>query len=393
MSIELERRCWAEINLDHLRNNFTILQNAAHGAAIIAVVKANAYGHGDIAVAKTLEEAGAGYFAVANLTEAVRLRQAGISGQILIMGITPPEKAMALAMHSVTQCVFSADYARQLSHHAAQTGVTIPIHIKVDTGLGRLGFATGESHAGVVQEIAAVCALPNLVAEGLFTHFAVSGERTPAAKDFTQQQFTHFVMVREALAAQGIRFAMAHCSNSGGFITRPDFVMDAVRPGILLYGLTPEDGVTLPGLQPVLELKAVVAMVKYINPGDSISYGRTFVAEQPMRVATIAAGYADGYRRTLSGQGVVSIQGQRAKVLGRVCMDQFVVDVTPIPEVQAGDVATLYGGRGADTLNTAAAKCDTISYELLCNIGGRVPRVSLQNGQEAAVTNYLEASL
>lgn len=388
MELSYERRCWAEIDLDQLRENYRIIQAAAKDAAAIAVIKANAYGHGDLPVAKALATLAPG-FAVANFTEAMRLRRGEITQPVLVLGGSPPEQAAQLAAHSVAQCVFSLEYAQKLSHFAKMSGVCVPVHLKIDTGLGRLGFNAKHNFEAALQQITAVCALPGLDPVGLFTHFASSPGRSRAEREYTQAQFDLFQRMQHALQQNGIEFSTLHCCNSGGLINWPQFHMDAVRPGILLYGLCPEQGCSLKGLAPVMQLKATVSLVKEIGTGDSISYGATFTAGRPMRVATIAAGYADGYPRLLSGTGKIDLHGKTAPVLGRICMDQFVVDVTHIPEVRAGSSATLLGAGNADSWDDAADKCGTISYELLCDVGARVPRVYYENGLPVNTAAYL----
>ncbi len=390
MQTNFERRCWAEVHLDRLQNNFSTIRRAvAPSTEIISVIKANGYGHGDTAVATALCKAGATQFAVANLTEALRLRKAGITQPVLILGACPEEKAPLLAQHNITQCVFGLAYAQKLSAAAVANGVTVSVHLKADTGLGRLGFNAKTNLAKAVEEIAEACRLPGLSPQGLFTHFASSGMQDTASEEYTQNQFALFQQVRSLLLEKGISFPFAHCCNSGGILHWPQYHLDGVRPGILLYGLAPEKGLTLPGLAPVMELKASVSLVKEISPGDCISYGSTFCAAKPMRVATISAGYADGYPRHLSSQGVIGIHGKSAPVLGRVCMDQFVVDVSHIEPVCAGDTVTLLGGENSDTWEQAAEKCGTIAYELLCDVGMRVPRVYCQHQQVLHVENYL----
>lgn len=390
MQTNFERRCWAEVHLDRLENNFKLIRQAvAPSAEIIAVIKANGYGHGDIAVATTLCAAGAKQFAVANITEALRLRQAGITQPLLILGASPEDKAALLAQYNITQCVFSLEYAQKLSAQAAANGVTINVHLKADTGLGRLGFNAKTNLSQAVEEMAEACSLPGLSPQGIFTHFASSGMGDEKSKSFTGQQFTLLETVRSRLLEKGIAFPFSHCCNSGGILNWPAFHMDGVRPGILLYGLAPENDLTLGGLAPVMALRASISLVKEISAGDCISYGSTFCATKPMRVATISAGYADGYPRLLSNIGMVGVNGVPAPVLGRVCMDQFVIDVSHIDNIFAGDTVTLLGSDGADTWEQAAEKCGTIGYELLCDVGLRVPRVYLQNQKVVRVENYL----
>ncbi|MDL2323550.1 alanine racemase [Ruminococcaceae bacterium OttesenSCG-928-A16] len=390
MEMDFERRCWAEIDLDRLRKNFALIQKQAGNAVVMAVVKANAYGHGDVAAVRAMESAGARYFAVSGLAEAVRLRRAGIAQPILVLGYTSPQHAQLLALHGIQQCVFSIDYARQLSAAAAAAGVTLLTHIKVDTGMARLGFCAKDDMETALGELQEATKLPGLEPVGIFTHFAVADSIEPDDIAYTQTQFALFEEVCTRLAVGGISFRYRHSCNSAGFVTQPAMHLNLVRPGIILYGCNPSPEVQLPGLKPAFSLKTVVTMVKTLKKGDDISYGRTFTAPQDMRVATLAVGYADGYPRLLSGRGVVGIHGQPAKLLGRVCMDQVVVDITHIPNVHLGDVATVFGGGGADSVDEVAAKCGTINYEILCNIGRRVQRVYTEDGQETMLADYME---
>lgn len=390
MILDFERRCWAEIDLDNLRHNYKLIEAAAGGAGVLAVVKANAYGHGDLVAARALAEAGARRFAVSGLSEAVRLRRSGLRRPILVLGYTTPEHVARLRVHKLSQCVFSLDYARRLSEAAVAAGVRVRVHLKVDTGMGRLGFNAKDDFEGALAELREACALPGLRPIGLFTHFSVADSKSEADVAYTQDQFALFLRVRETLAAGGCTFRYTHCCNSAGLIAYPEMHLDLVRPGIALFGCDPSSEVGLPGLRPAFRLKTAVTMVKDLKAGDSVSYGREFTAPRDMRVATLAVGYADGYPRLLSGAGVVGIGGRPAPILGRVCMDQLVVDVSGIEGVALGSIATVFGGDGADSIDEVAAKCGTINYEILCNIGRRVQRVYVEDGRETLLADYME---
>ncbi|NLW78037.1 MAG: alanine racemase [Ruminococcaceae bacterium] len=388
--MDFERRCWAEINLDNLRHNFGLIQKVAGSARVMAVVKANAYGHGDLVAARALADAGARSFAVSGLSEAVRLRRSGLKGPILVLGYTSPQHTARLRVHNLTQCIFSAEYARQLSDAAVAAGVRVRVHLKVDTGMGRLGFNAKDDPAGTVAALAEAYGLPGLKPVGLFTHFPVADSVAADDVAYTEAQFALFLQVRAALAERGCTFRYAHTCNSAATVAYPRMHMDMVRPGILLFGCNPSPEVQLPGLKPAFSLKTVVTMVKDIKQGDCISYGRTFTAPRDMRVATLAVGYADGYPRLMSGTGVVGIEGRPAPILGRVCMDQLVVDVTGNEAAALGSIATVIGGGSADSIDAVAAKCGTINYEILCNIGRRVQRVYTEEGRETLLADYLE---
>lgn len=387
--MDFERRCWAEVNLGALRHNFSLVLREAAGARVIAVVKADAYGHGDAAVARLLEAEGAAGFAVSGFEEAMRLRRAGVGAPILVLGYTDPKNAAALSAERVTQTVFSAEYARKLSEAAHAAGVCVDVHIKADTGMGRIGFDALGDTDGAAEEIAGVCALDGLRARGIFTHFAAADSMAEDDRAYTARQYEALTRLIAALRARGIRFETAHCCNSAGTFAWPQYHLDAVRPGIILYGENPSSEVVLPGLQSAMRLKCCVSMVKELPAGRCVSYGRKFVSDRPMRVATLAVGYADGYPRAMSHHGVVEICGKPARVLGRVCMDQMMVDVTGIPEAKAGDTATVFGGCFSDRVEDLACATGTIPYEILCSIGRRVPRVYIDGGREVNVVDYL----
>ncbi|MEG2931105.1 MAG: alanine racemase [Ruthenibacterium sp.] len=387
--MEFERRCWAEIDLDALRHNFARVRAAAEETPVMAVVKADAYGHGAVRVAKLFASEGAASFAVSGLEEALELRRAGVSLPILILGYTMPDAAQTLAENAITQTVYSAQYAQALSDAAQSAGVTVTVHIKLDTGMGRIGFAVRDDFDTAAAEIAVSCALPGLSAEGIFTHFAVADSVEGDDKKYTEYQHGLVLQTVEALAAKGVAFSVVHCCNSAGTFAWPGYHHDLVRAGIILYGENPSHDVTLEGLRPALRLKAAVSHVKNVAEGDYESYGRTFCAQKPMRVATVAVGYADGYPRLLSNRGTLSLHGKPARVLGRVCMDQLMVDVTNIPETQPGDTAIVYGGGASDSVTHLADMTGTINYEILCAISRRVPRVYVENGAETSMVDYL----
>ncbi|MEG1932642.1 MAG: alanine racemase, partial [Pygmaiobacter sp.] len=265
----------------------------------------------------------------------------------------------------------------------------VNIHIKVDTGMGRIGFDALDDFDAALFEIEEATHLPGLCPVGIFTHFSVSDSKRPSDIEYTKKQYALFCSTIEHLAAKGIAFPIKHCCNSAAIFMYPEMQLDLVRPGVVLYGHQPSPDVVCPGLSGALQIKAAISLVKRIRAGDDISYGRIFRAEHDMMVATLAVGYADGYQRALSDCGIVSIHGKPARVVGRVCMDQMVVDVTDIPNVRQGETAIVFGGGAADTLDDIAAKCHTINYEILCDIGRRVPRVYVRAGKPISVTDYM----
>lgn len=390
--MNFEKHCWAEVDLDALAHNFRLLQQHAGSAAVCAVVKAGAYGHGDGIVCRTLADAGAKWFAVSCLAEALHLRSGGVTGEILILGHTDPACAATLACHRLTQAVFSPEYARALSDAALEANCRVRCHLKIDTGMGRLGFIARceDDIPACLEQLEACFALDGLEITGMFQHFAVADSHAVEDVEYTGRQHDLFVQVKNEVEARGHQLRTVHCCNSAALVEHPEWGMDMVRPGIVLYGCDPSDEVHLGGLRPVLTLKTVVSQVKELLPGQALSYGLQFTADAPRKVATLCVGYADGYPRLLSGKGVCSIGGHSAPVLGRVCMDQMMVDVTGLDDVKEGDEAVVFGGPGADSLNDVANKVGSIPYEIMCGLALRVLRVYLREGRCVAVADYLK---
>lgn len=398
-----EYHTWAEIDLDALRANFRAVRRQAGALPLCAVVKADAYGHGAVRCARAFAQEGAAWLAVSCLAEAIQLRRAGLELPVLILGHTQPAFADALLRYRLTQSCFSADYAAALSAAAVQAGGRVQVHLKADTGMGRLGFALRTDFDAAVAEMAACFALPGLWVAGLFQHFAVADETGAPSEAYTARQHALFCRAYRQLEAAGLtdgpRFTV-HCSNSAGVMLHPGWPAGLprqrcmARPGIILYGFDPSGQVRFHTFAPVMKLKTLVSEVKTLQPGQSVSYGRRFTAQTPTRVATLCAGYADGYPRLLScGRGVAELRGRPAPVLGSVCMDQTMVDVTAVPGVQAGDEAVLWGGAVSDSAESIAEKTGTISYEILCGVARRVPRVYLENGLPVAVDGLIDGSL
>ena len=376
------KRTWAEINLDNLRHNFKVIKDSVkNGAKIMAVVKADAYGHGDRYVSKELEKCGADWFAVSNIEEAFSLRKSGIKKPILIFGITPINYVKDLFECNITQTVFSKEYAKELNDEAKKQGVSIECHLKLDSGMSRIGFRCDSEDDFLSAKECYF--LSNLKFTGVFTHFAVADENSEMSKDFTKEQFLKFKAFTDRLKENGCETGLVHCCNSAGVLSYPEYHLDMVRPGLILYGLNPSDECTNDKLLPVMQLKSVVSMVKTIPADMSVSYGRTFVTAKETKLATVCLGYADGYPRSLSNRGEVLVRGHRAKIAGRVCMDQIIIDVTGIDDVCENDVVTLFGSDNGEFISTDdLAKLDnTISYELVCLIGKRVPRLYFKDNK------------
>lgn len=396
MQFHFLKRTWAEIDLDALSYNYRYIRSiTAPTAKMMGVVKADAYGHGVKAVASVLSKEGCDWFAVSNLEEAIQLREFGFSTPILILGFTPAEEAGQLAARHISQTVYSDEYARALSREAEKAGVTVNIHIKVDTGMSRIGYfyQSSEEDAASVEEAASSCQLPGLHPEGIFTHFAVadSGEDGEA---FTQRQFDLFMEMIDLLEKRGVHFELRHCCNSAGILTHPEMHLDMVRPGIILYGHAPSDWMEgqYP-LKPVMSLRSVISQVKTVPSGTTVSYGRIYMADHPVRVATVPIGYADGYPRPISGRSKALVHGKEVPSIGRVCMDQMMLDVSDVPEAKEGDLVTLFGQDGDAFLpmEQISTLADTISYETACLIGRRVPRVYLKDGEPVDVFNAMIA--
>lgn len=374
---------WAEVDMESVRHNFNTIRGALPPSVkLCCVVKANAYGHGACKLAPLYEEWGADWFAVSNIREALQLRRYGVTRPVLILGYTHESCAALLAEYGISQCVHSAAYGRLLSDAATAMGVRVNIHIKLDTGMGRLGFQVPGVGEDSVAGAAAVCRLPGLVPEGVFTHFACADEGE-AGDDFSRRQADRFVTALNAFKAEGITFAIRHAANSAALSDHPECRLDMVRAGIVLYGLQPSGELRQPlSLRPAMSLKSTVSHVKTVAPGATVSYGRTFTAQQEMTIATVPIGYADGFWRQNGTAGVtLAVRGQRAPILGRVCMDQLMLDVTHIPGVAMGDEVTVFGTAPAMTAEEMAAANGTIGYEMVCGVGERVPRLYVEDGQ------------
>lgn len=378
---------WASIDLDAIAHNVRALKrHVGQRVQVMAVVKANAYGHGAEPVARVALESGATWLAVNRADEGVALRRVGIQAPILVMGYTPPAAAGAAVMYDLRLTLVSWELAQALSALANAASKPIPIHIKVDSGMGRWGLLPDE----VADFARAAARLPGLRLEGVFTHFAVADL---ANKDYTYRQFITYREVLSALEGEDIHIPIRHVSNSAAALDLPDLHLDAVRIGIAMYGLRPSAEVAPAlALVPALTLKSRVGRVRVLPPGSSISYGRTFITPRPTPVALIPVGYGDGYLRLNSNRGAVLIHGQRAPIRGRVCMDQFVVEISGIEGVRPDDEVVLIGRQGDDMLSAeeVAGWAETINYEVVTQLMPRVPRVYLRDGQVTSVTREMD---
>lgn len=373
------RRTWAEINLDTLKSNLGVIKKLSGGKEVIAVVKANAYGHGDEATAKALVSAGVSRFAVSNLWEAQGLWECGIKGDILIFGYCDIPLVFENLDKGFIFTVGETGYAKRLSEEAEKHGVKVPVDIKFDTGMSRVGITTEE-------EADYILSLKGLDCRAGYTHFAVADSMEEDDIAFTEAQQKKLL---DICAKRGLK---THSQNSAGIIYHSGFSGDFVRAGIIMYGHKPDSRYAIPeGIKPLLSLKSVVSQIKTVPAGTPVSYGRTFVTERETRLALIPCGYADGFNRRLSGKWSCVINGRPAPVVGRICMDQTMLDITDIPDVKVGDYVTVFSDEtdGICSLDRAADILGTINYELLCAVGTRVPRIYIEHGKETILKRYL----
>ena len=382
-------RVYATVNLDAVASNMRSMRdNLPASTLIMGSVKADGYGHGSVPVAKTIEPYVFGY-AVATLDEGIILRRHGINKTILILGVTHESRYEDLLRYDIRTAMFQYEKAKKLSDLALKQGKKAVVHLALDTGMSRIGMKADREHA---KEAAAIAALEGIEVEGLFTHFARADETDKSAYEEQYRRYKEFLGYLKEL---GVKIPIRHCSNSAGIVESLESNhMDMVRAGIAIYGMYPSDEVDHNSvkLTPAMEIKSCITYIKEIEAGTAVSYGGTFVADHTMKVATIPVGYGDGYVRSLSGKGDVLIHGKRAAILGRICMDQFMVDVTDIPDVQEDDEVTLLGSDGAEciTMEELAEKSGGFHYEMICDIGKRIPRVYLKDGKVVGTKDYFD---
>ena len=384
--MNMVKRTWAEISLNAIEHNYNVIRNkVADDTKVCCVIKADGYGHGAVELSQIYEKLGADFFAVSNIDEGIEIREAGAKLPIVILGFTPANEAKRLAEYNISQAVYSLDYAKMLSKACCEQNVVCKIHIKVDTGMSRIGFMCQEFPRDEysIEEICEACCLPNLEVEGLFTHFCVSDEDAEG-REFTNKQYENFIHVRDSLKKRGVDISVVHCSNSGAIEDYPETCCDMVRAGIILYGLAPSSKLAdRLDLVPAMTLKTVVAFVKEVQKGATISYGRTFTADRKMKIATVPIGYADGFIRQNAKDGYMTVNGKKAKIVGRICMDQTMLDVTDIEDVKTGDEVVVFGTgeNGEPTADSLAENTGTINYETVCLVGKRVPRIYIKDGK------------
>ena len=377
--MKLLKRTWADVSLDALAHNYRAIRGHIPARCkFLGVMKADAYGHGAVPMSHALVELGAEYLAVSNLEEAVQLRRGGIRAPILILGYTPAMYAENMIYLDLTQEVHSLDYAQALNEALSGTNFILNVHLKLDTGMTRIGF-TAYGDEAAMQDLAAAARLPHLHVEGAFMHFSVADSRAQEDAAYTRLQYRRFQDALDFLAGAGVQPELRHCCNSGATLLYPEYALDMVRPGIMTYGLNPSaDTAGILDLEPVLSLYTTVSQIRAFPAGVDVSYGRTYRTESPRRLAVLSIGYADGLLRSLSGRAAFLIRGRLAPVVGRICMDMCMVDVTDIPEAREGDtVAIISPQRPCEIL---ADQLGTISYEVLCGINKRI----LRNGAPGA---------
>ena len=385
--LEDRGRIWAEYDLDNLIHNYRQAKKRVGGAKVLAIVKADAYGHGAVEISRALEAEGAAYFAVAAPEEALQLRAAGIRSPLLLLGVAPDIDVAELAEHDVELAVNTVETAERFSRLAG--GRDIKVHIQLDTGMSRLGLDTVSSVEQAGEQAIAISRLPHIKLEGMYTHLCVAD--MPEEDEFTRNQIRLFKETTEYVKAHGVDIPVCHCANSAGILRFPEATFDMVREGIILYGIAPDPSLReVCELRPVMSIRTRIMQVKTIKAGTSVGYGRSWKAPQDADIATVGVGYADGIIRENSNKISMLVHGRRAKNVGRICMDITMLDVTGIP-CKPGDVVTVLGPDGEDRVlaEELIEKVDTVPDEFVCNISKRVPRLYVRGGKVTARTEYI----
>ncbi len=377
----IRRRTWAEIDLDSAEKNYLAVRaRVKKDTKICCVIKANAYGHNAVTLAQLYKRLGADFLAVSNIEEALQLRRHGIELPVLILGYTNESCAKVLADNDISQCVYSYEYGKALAECAENAGVKIKIHIKIDTGMGRLGFLCRDERDNELAQVLEVCEHDCFIPEGIFTHFPVADEGEDGC-ELTERQFELFVKAVDTLSEKGIKFTVRHCANSAAAVCYPEYALDMVRAGLVLYGMCPSDKVIFPEITPVMSVHSVISHIKTLHRGETVSYGCEYTADSDKKVATVPIGYADGFwRSNYKAPYHLLVNGTPAPIVGRVCMDQLMLDVTGI-ECSVGDTVTVFGSTPGNTAGDIAKLNNTINYEILCSVGERVPRAIVSGGE------------
>lgn len=383
------KRAWAEINLNGLAHNLQqIKEIVGNKTKVMGVIKADAYGHGDILVAKQLEESGVDWLGVSNLVEALGVRTSGIATPILIFGPTPAKFVSLLAKNNISQIVHSLEYAKELSKVAQELNIKIKCQVKIETGMNRLGF--GALTELERKDLLKVYSLPNLEFEGIFTHLSSADQITQEAIDYTNNQFKIFITVCDFLKGKGINVGLQHCCNSSGMVNFKHMHLDMVRPGIILYGLPEKQWDGGRTWVPVMTLKSVITSIQSLPADQFVSYERTYKTTKQTKVGVVSIGYADGLRRNLSNCAKVLCKGELVPIIGSICMDQMMIDLTDCKNISVGDEVTIFGDHDVCNANVLAKEAGTINCEVVCEVGRRVPRVYFKNGLEYKFIDYCE---
>ena len=385
----MKTRTWAEINLDALKNNIREVRRiTSRDALVMATVKADAYGHGAVECANVFLENGADRLAVACYSEALQLRNAGISAPILILGASFEDEIEGIIENNITIAVFDYLFAKNISTIAKKKNKIAKIHIKLDTGMSRLGFVAGVNDEEIIDEIIRISELENIEIEGIFSHFSTSDEKNT---DYTELQFERFMKICNELEKRDLKIPVRHIANSAGIIMYPKMHLDMVRAGIILYGLYPSNDIDKSriDLKRAMSVKSQITHIKEICDNRGVSYGNEYITNGKTKIATIPVGYADGYTRMLGGKAKILVNDEPRDVIGRICMDQCMIDVTNVNNINVGDEVTIFGPKTV-TADTLASWLGTINYEIVCMVSKRIPRIFYRNGRMVSVLNYLD---
>lgn len=383
------KRTWAEINLDNIIHNINQIKNHSPNSELMGVVKADAYGHGDKIISQTMQQQGIKWFGVSNINEALSLRKVNITQNILIFGFTPIENIILLCKYNIIQTIYNKEYAIMINDFCVKNNIKIKCHIKIDTGMGRLGIVQSENHS-CINDIIFIFNLSNLIIEGIFSHFSQSDDLNINCVEYTNSQINYFNNILKELKNNNIKIKYKHLQNSGGVLNYNNLKYDIIRSGLLLYGISPCENKKI-NLLPAMELKTTISMIKTLPKDSLISYSGTYKSNNKVKVATLPIGYADGYPRRLSNNAKVLINGKLAPVIGNICMDQMMIDVTDIHNTNIGDTVTLFGNDNNNFLSIQQISkwADTIPYEIMCVLGRRVPRIYFKNNKVIKCVDYI----
>ena len=386
----MQKRTWAEVDLDALKDNYRILrQRVPSTAKICCIIKADAYGHGALRVAQLYEELGADFLAVSNIEEAMTVRRGGIKSPLLILGYTHPSCAKILYDYGISQCVYSYEYGKELAEAANACGAILSIHLKLDVGMGRLGFVIGQTDGEIFEQALEICRFNCFRTEGIFTHFPMADEGK-RGREVTARQFEQFCKITKKLEESGVKFDIKHCSNSAAAIKYPEYSLDMVRLGISLYGVLPSKDIKDVSLKNTISMKTVISNIKSVKKGDGIGYGSEYIANRNMLIATLPIGYADGFKReNFKNKTKVTVRGKLCSITGRVCMDQIMIDVSEVDGARVGDEVIIYGGSSEINLDEFSQNNYKIPYETMCEISARVPRVYYKDNHIESIRDSL----